>query len=191
MSSNDYSCYGDYYQWGRGADGHQKIERGADGHIISISGTTTKRAERYISKAGSDFILAGDWLHTEFGDTPARSAFWSRIDGSSVCPVGFRVPTIDELRAELLDNDSAEVTDANDVFNTFLKLPAAGERNYEDGTVSRVGTSGNYWTTSVGFISSTGGLSPYIVYFGLDIVQTFDTSGVGQGYSVRCIKEED
>ena len=120
-SFNDRACYGDYYQWGRNADGHE-----------SGTGTSTRLAIN-VNNAGSSFILSPaypyDWASTDSNGSQ-RSANWSKTDGSSVCPVGFRVPTITELSAETLDQN---VTNGAAAFANFLKLPSAGVLDYSTG----------------------------------------------------------
>ena len=90
---NDESCYGDYYEWGRGFDGHQEMS----------SATTTTLATD-INNAGSYFILGTwssgyDWTTLD-NDGTLRRANWTNTDGSSICPIGFRVSSIEELIAE-------------------------------------------------------------------------------------------
>lgn len=173
--SNDSVCRGDYYQWGRGHDGHQS----------KYSSTTTTLAtdvnnvgdSRFIRNTTSPF----DWASTD-SNKNSRVANWSATNGSSICPLGFRVPTIDELDAELTDSGSAEIQNSNDALASFLKLPSAGVRYGGDGSMSYIGSAGYYWTTSL--YSST------LIY-----VKTFSNFGVfyqgtnpTDGATVRCIK---
>ena len=92
---DDTACYGELYQWGRDADGHQ--ERNS---------TTTSTLATDINATNANFITSGsDWVANGVDDNGSlRAANWSKTDGSSICPVGFRVPTIDELRAENVNN---------------------------------------------------------------------------------------
>jgi len=100
---DDTACYGDYYQWGRNADGHENNE----------SNKIATQATDINNVGHSDFITSSGAYHYEWLDVnnndvddngSLRTINWSKTDGSSVCPVGFRVPTIQELKDETLDN---------------------------------------------------------------------------------------
>ncbi len=95
-SSTDPASYGDSYQWGRLADGHQ----------IRTSTTTTTLAVN-ITPGHADFITTTgvrgpyDWTLPNIVDDDAlRSVFLAKTDGSGVCPTGFNVPTEAQLKAE-------------------------------------------------------------------------------------------
>ena len=169
-SSTDTDCYGDYYQWGRNFDGHQD----------STSATTTTLVTN-VNRTGSSFITPSsfpyDWTTADSGGS-LRIANWSKIDGYSVCPVGFRVPTLAELKAETLDNGVINTTTA---FSNFLKLPASGHHDYSIGTVVDLGLEGDVWTSSVNDSYS------YYVYFGSDYA-TESYYNRANGYTVRCLR---
>ncbi len=170
---NDTACYGDYYQWGRNTDGHQD----------SGSGTTSTQAAD-VNNAGSDFITSSsandfDWAIAADGSGSQRSTNWSKTDSSSVCPAGFRVPTIVELRADTLDNG---VTNRDTAFSSFLKLPSAGSRGYSAGSMHDVGSGGG------AFSSSTSGSHPSNLYFNSGNAVWGSNGYRAVGLSVRCIK---
>jgi uncharacterized protein (TIGR02145 family) len=125
QSYNDEQCYGDYYQWGRAADGHEK-------------------------SGSSSFIKAPDfpydWKPNDSSGSQ-RQAFWNRTDGLGICPRGFRVPTIDELEAETL---SQGVKTHKDAFNNFLKLPSAGFQGCVVGDMYNQVSHGFVWSSSPG-----------------------------------------
>ncbi len=168
QSFNDTACYGDYYQWGRNFDGHQD----------NMSGLTSTRMTS-IHNVGSLFVKNNwDWVSHGVDDNGTlRSAEWSKLDGSSICPIGFRVPTIAELRAETVDHGVSSATDA---YNNFLKLPAAGYRD-GDGAGSIHGKD-----TFVNLFSSTP-ISNSEDAEDLQIAGSDDSSR-GDGRSIRCIK---
>jgi uncharacterized protein (TIGR02145 family) len=136
---NDTACYGDYYQWGRDADGHQES-----------NSTTTATLATNVSNTGADFIRSdtNDWVDTGVDDSGSlRAASWSKTDGTSVCPVGFRVPTIGELKAETIE--ATTVVEGRDTaFTNFLKLPSAGYRENEAGSLIAQGSEGYIWSSS-------------------------------------------
>jgi len=171
-SFDDSECYGDYYQWGRLTDGHEK----------SDSSTITTQATD-ISNAGVNFITSSDtydydWAHSVDSGGNLRSVQWSKTDGSSVCPIGYRVPTLREFKAETIDED---VTNNVTAFSNFLKLPSAGARNYSSSSLYNQGSSSHIWSLSVSeFLSSN-------MYF--DSNNAFsEESGRGYGLPVRCIE---
>lgn len=170
---DDNQCYGDYYQWGRGADGHEK----------SSSNTTDILATDIIN-VGIDFIIGivypGDWT-TADSNGSLRSIEWSKTDGTSICPIGYRAPTIDELKAETILASTA-VTDGVTAFDNFLKLPSAGRRFPDTGLMNNLGIYGNVWSSSV-----SSSYSSY-VYFGSPADAGGSNAPHAYGYSVRCIR---
>ena len=174
-SLDDTECYGDYYQWGRNADGHQ----------VSTSNTTSSLASSITNVGHGDFIINGslpsDWALLDLAGA-GRTASWSATDGSSVCPTGFRVPTIVELEAELFDVGSAEIANNTDAFNSFLVLPSAGGRSNTSASLFNQSSFSYTWASSVSSSSS------HFVFFGSV------SAGWGQyrhsvGYSVRCLRD--
>jgi uncharacterized protein (TIGR02145 family) len=87
-SSTDEEAYGDLYQWGRAADGHQ----------IRTSNTTSTLSNSDTPGHGN-FILANyppyDWR------SPQNDNLWQGVNGTNnPCPAGYRLPTEAELDAE-------------------------------------------------------------------------------------------
>ena len=169
-SFDDTACYGDYYQWGRNYDGHQS----------STSSTTNTKAAN-VNSAGSSYIISiSDWALVD-NEGIMRTANWSTIDGSSVCPVGFRVPDRAELEAELLDVGSAEIQNREDAFNSFLALPSGGNRE-TSGSLSDVGSLGRVWASSVYTFYGN------FVVFGSGYAYS-NSNDRAYGYTVRCLKD--
>lgn len=174
-SFNDTACYGDYYQWGRNADGHED----------SGSATTFTQATDVATVGHSDFIMSEDenfydWAKAVDETGATRQENWSKTDGSSVCPAGFRVPNITELKAETLDND---VTNRDTAFSNFLKLPLPGYRFYTSGDLFYIDSSSYMWASSVGGTSLSNGIG-----FSSDFAGGFDADRAF-GFSVRCLRD--
>ena len=175
-NTSQSSCYGDYYQWGREHDGHQE----ANSTITATLATT-------ITGVGNSFIINTvspyDWLDVNNNnvddDGSLRNANWSKIDRSSICPIGYRVPTETELAAE---TTSVGVSNRNGAFDSFLKLPSAGYRNYSDGSVSNQGSNGFLWSSSL-----AGTNSRYLNFYSSSAV--WDSSSRTNGFSVRCVRD--
>jgi uncharacterized protein (TIGR02145 family) len=174
-SLDDTACYGDYYQWGRNTDGHEK----------STSSSTSSRAGDVANVGHGNFITNStfpfDWASVDVAGA-GRTGNWSATDGSSVCPTGFRVPNIAELKAELLDVGSAEIASYIDAFNSFLKFPSPGYRTSSSGSFNSRGGSGYVWTSSVNGLEST-----YVYFYFSD--GRMDHRSRASGISVRCLRD--
>ncbi len=165
-STSDAASYGDLYQWGRGTDGHQ----------IKTSTITT-------SLSGSEFpgngmfikapIAPSDWQSTQ------KINLWQGANGiNNPCPYGYRVPTDLELNTE---RSTWSSSNASGAFSSPLKLPMAGYRAAESGSLSGQ-TSGFYWSNTINGVNSRS--------------LSFDVFNAGlynytraTGASIRCIKE--
>jgi uncharacterized protein (TIGR02145 family) len=169
ISSKDSLAYGDLYQWGRGSDGHQCRES----PIRSNSSSNDKPVH-------GDFIINStiynDWR------IPQNNNLWHGVNGvNNPCPTGYRIPTAAELNAERLSWSSNNAAGA---LASPLKLTMAGTRNYFDGMLGGVGTSGYYWSSTVRFTRSH-----YLYLSGSNAFIGDDLRA--RGHSVRCIKEVD
>jgi uncharacterized protein (TIGR02145 family) len=166
-SSTDTEAYGDLYQWGRAADGHQ----------IRTSVTTSALSDSDTPDHGS-FVLAPnnpyDWR------SPQNSNLWQGVNGiNNPCPSGFRLPTDGEWFEE---RQSWSTNDSEGAFASPLKLPVAGYRYYSDGSLRSVGTDGRYWTSTV-----DGTYSRFLLFNSSNAYMSIDNRA--NGYSVRCIKD--
>ncbi|MEA1880337.1 MAG: hypothetical protein U9N11_06820 [Campylobacterota bacterium] len=175
LSFDDVACYGDYYQWGRGFDGHQDF----------MSSTTNEQASD-INNAGSNFILdrelyRNDWANESDKDGDKRIELISSYDGSFVCPKGFRIPSADEFLAE---TSQAPISISNNIeaYESFLKLPSSG---------LRLGDSGKLRIDDRGFYKVRGGNYEYSVdyfYYSEDDIGKGSLSARVNGSTIRCIK---
>ncbi|MDX9744106.1 MAG: hypothetical protein RBT59_09835 [Arcobacteraceae bacterium] len=168
---DDVNCYGDYYQWGRDADGHQ-LSNSATSSILATDLNTTGNSS-FITNSNDPW----DWTALDSNGS-LRSANWSKTDGSSVCPVGFRVPTQTELANETTANS---VTNSATAFSNFLKLPSAGYRSLDSGSLGNQGSWGRIWSSSPG-----GSRSLYLIFGSSNADWNDGDRAVGR--SVRCIK---
>jgi uncharacterized protein (TIGR02145 family) len=167
-SLGDAAAYGDLYQWGRAADGHQ----------IRTSGITATLATcddpghcNFIISINSSTI---DWRN------PQNNNLWQGISGTNnPCPSGYRVPTEAEWNAE---RNSWSSSNSYGAFASPLKLPEALYRIASNGNVGQSGDVGYYWSSSV---DGTNSRNLYID--GSDA--NFYSSPRAYGYSVRCIKD--
>lgn len=170
---NDPEAYGDLYQWGRLADGHQIINRFAgDGKVTS--GVSYEQSSSPQPDHPNFIQFPGDWLVTQNDD------LWQGVDGiNNPCPVAYRLPTEAEWVAE---RQTWSSYNRNGAFASPLKLPVAGYRASSSGSLFLVGSRGLYWSGTVG-----GTLSRFLSFdSGADLLSTDRAFG----FSVRCIKEE-
>ncbi len=175
-SYDDTECYGDYYQWGREVDGHQ----------ITNSLTTSVQATDIVN-VGDKFIVGvigshEDWTTIDT-DGSLRSVNWSKTDGTFICPIGYRVPTIEELKNELLNQGFDNALKA---FENFLKVPTAGYRNYTDGIYHANATTLVIWSSDYKIVNDKlrGSVLQYSVPSGVE-----NAIGLTFGVPVRCIKD--
>ena len=166
-SSTDAASYGDLYQWGRAADGH---ERRTSGTTTTLATSNTPGHGVFIRNGSSPY----DWR------SPQNGNLWQGVSGTNnPCPSGYRLPTEAELNAE---RQSWGSNNSAGAFASPLKLPVAGYRNYSNGSLYAVGSFGHYWSSTVAdsrsrylyFLSSNAYVSSYYRAY---------------GSSVRCLKD--
>ncbi len=166
-SSTDVNSYGDLYQWGRRADGHQCRTSATTATLSSID-----------QPAHGNFILAlsspYDWL------SPQNTNLWQGVNGvNNPCPSGYRIPTETELNNERLSWSQSNSVGA---FASPLKLPMAGYRINSSGSLNTVGTLGYYWSSTV---SGTG--SRYLRFN--SSAASLNDGYRAYGLTVRCLKD--
>ena len=167
ISSTDTEAYGDLFQWGRAADGHQKRNSGT---TSTLSSSDTPGHGSFIPVLNSPW----DWR------SPQNDNLWQGVNGiNNPCPPGYRLPTEAELNAERLSWSSNNSAGA---FASPLKLPVAGLRFYSSGSLYSVGSYGYYWSSTVDGIYSRR--------------LAFSSTGAhmyfyprAHGNSVRCLKD--
>jgi uncharacterized protein (TIGR02145 family) len=184
-SSTDFASYGNLYQWGRAADGHQVIVRDAatpaDGAPpTGSSATDATQVTTFIADEGSNtwdakFITgSSDWL-----SVPIDNLWTGTAAENNPCPSDFRIPTNAELNQERV---SWTAQSSGGAMNSPLKLPLAGYRNGSNGTLNDVGSNGYYWSSTV-----SSSFARYL-YFDSSLAYMND-SHRAFGLSVRCIKD--
>jgi len=167
-SSTDAAAYGDLYQWGRGADGHQCRNSGT---TSTLSSSDQPNHANFILTTNIPY----DWRGAQ------NDNLWKGVNGTNnPCPRGYRLPTNSELDAE---RTSWTQNNSIGALNSPLKLPMPGLRNDADGSLKEVGGDGRYWSSSVG--------APYVSY--LNFFSGDASVNVNRlrahGFSVRCLKD--
>jgi hypothetical protein len=183
---NDYQAYGDLFQWGRVADGHQFVTRtGTSAADATFANGITLTTEPYGTSStdepsNSKFIVVptGDNLDWR---NPQNNDLWQGVNGkNNPCPSGWRIPTQAEWFAE-------GFTNGNDAY-AKLKLTVTGQRGVLNGNLRNV-DYGIYW-------SSTSIEDPGYGFYTNHFQMTASTVGSsssftdrGNGEACRCIKE--
>jgi len=164
----DTACYGDYYQWGRNTDGHEKIHS-----------KTTKKKGKTITDSGDKFVINddGDWTTSTH-----RGENWRATDGRSVCPAGFRVPNKNEFQAEMVNIESKK-----DIYKNFLKMPFAGYRSMSSGKIEDSEEAFTYWINGVP--ADENYLSYALIANNYNRLEVYVyKNSRAYGNSIRCIK---
>jgi uncharacterized protein (TIGR02145 family) len=166
-NTNDELAFGDLYQWGRAADGHQC----RTSPTTSTLSTTDGVGHNYFIIVPNNIF---DWRYTQ------NNNLWQGINGiNNPCPSGYRIPSSAELESEKSSWVSKDKTGA---FGSPLKLVLGGYRSYFNGTIENTNQSGYYWSNNV------NGTFASFLYFSQSNAYQF-SNGRSSGFSVRCIKE--
>ena len=166
-SSTDAEAYGDLYQWGRAADGHQLR---TSNKTSTWSNSDNPGHGNFITISGSPY----DW------SSPQNDNLWQGVNGTNnPCPDGYRLPTVAELVAEL---DSWSSNNPAGAFASPLKWTVAGSRLYSDGSLNNVGSFGRYWSSTL-YSTDSRSLTFYSSF------TMVDKDHRAYGLSVRCIKD--
>jgi len=169
MSSADSLAYGDLYQWGRFADGHQ-----CRNNTTTTSAATTATPFSGGEWDGKFIINQANWLST------SDNELWQGVEGvNTPCPTGFRLPTIAEWEIE---GNTWVPKKASGAYNSPLKLPAAGVSLYTDGVPIDVGSWGTYWSSTFQGTSNARFMS-------FSSRTSFNGGYRSNGRAVRCIKD--
>jgi len=180
-SSTDTQAYGDYYQWGRPADGHQTkylTNNNSSGVTTTRSATAVPATDLWIAPIDG----SNDWL-----STPDNTLWTGANPATNPCPAGFRIPTEAEWSAENIANVGA-------TFQTNgLKLTLPGMlTSFGSGGASYTakGTYGQYLTQTAYSTSPVVGGARYFGVNGSNQAWFDQNYYKSHGMSVRCIQNQ-
>ncbi|PZR19441.1 MAG: hypothetical protein DI539_13940 [Flavobacterium psychrophilum] len=178
-SATDAASYGDYYQWGRWQDGHEKSNSAMGTAVIPNN-------PMGVGTANNTFIPswwnAGNTTDTWEAATPAAV---SETNGCDPCKAalgnGWRVPTEAEWTAVI---EAENITNVESGFTSNLKLAVAGYRG-SSGSFSFVGQRGYYWNSNVSATLNNYGRN---LYYSNAVMNPNAGAPRLQAHPIRCIK---
>ncbi|WP_413512163.1 FG-GAP-like repeat-containing protein [Myroides odoratus] len=179
-SATDTSGFGDLFQWGRWADGHQKRTSTVSSEVVTpnnplgLGATNTK-----FYATSPSWWAAGNATDTWEARTPQDV---SAIDGCDPCKAlgeGWSLPTQDQWQASI---DAEHITNIQTAFDSNLRLTVAGARGSSG--VYNDGVRGYYWSKTT---SSNRDFAKHLYYSNF-IVNTGAGAPREQGSAIRCIR---
>jgi uncharacterized protein (TIGR02145 family) len=176
-SYTDTQAYGDYYQWGRPADGHQTkylTNNNSTGVTNTRSATAVPSTDLWIEPLDG----SNDWL-----STPDNTLWTGANPATNPCPAGFRIPTESEWNAE---KDLFNPQNVQGAFASPLKLTMPG-------MLTSFGSGGAYFTAKNAhgqYLTQTASSDGRAKYFGINSSGLWWDNNYwkSHGMSVRCIK---
>lgn len=178
ISSTDTQAYGDYYQWGRPADGHQTkylTNNNSTGFTNTKSTTSVPATDLWIEPTDG----SNDWL-----STPDNTLWAGSNPPNNPCPAGFRIPTETEWNLEKATWSSQNAAGA---FASPLKLT-------QPGMLTSFSSSGAYFTAKNNhgqYLTQSASSDGRARYFGLNGSGLWWDNNYwkSHGMSCRCIKD--
>lgn len=185
-SKIDSLCYGNLYQWGRGADGHEirsnTDTQNIDPIVFPYIGSST---HEIATKGDFDWLVLAQDGQEKSAFVTDRTASWAKTVDNPICPDKWYVPSRLELTA--LAN-AEKIIDGDTAFASTLKLALSGARSAKSSTIEGAGTIGYIWSRdSDGADSNASSNTAYS--FTYDGTATFSRPYKAEGHAIICIKE--
>lgn len=159
------------FQWGRDGDGHQFW----NSPNMTISSAYTSYP--LPAAAQGKFLSGSTYRWIAFSATPSPITYWTDQPGGGInnpCPIGYRVPTTNELKNIFYPNKANMCVVSLPMFRTASTGAQNSGRLY-------------YWTCTHRDVPATD-LVPYSFNAANSATQV--ESSTGTGYFVRCVSED-
>jgi len=179
-SSIDTTCYGELYQWGRGADGHQE-RASTRTQALNPQTFPYSSMSHELSTSGQFDWLSSDGTENTSGFIAERKASWLSLTNNSVCPKDFYVPTKAELDALAI---AEGITDSATAFASVMKFAVSGSRSEGSSAIEQDGVEGYVWSVDSNVTQNTSYAFTYT-----NAGTLWSLAYRATGYSVRCIKK--
>jgi len=160
VTGGDDGCYGWLYQWGRGNDGHQNL----DSAVVDYDN------KNYIENRFIKWTL--DWEKDTDPEGVTREKRWKSTDGTSICPIGFYVPSSQDV-----NDESRSWGEYPSFFNNTMDGGYRGWHAVVTSSYSHI-----CWTSTPNFGDTAATYDSY-TFFALENHHYKQV-----GYFVRCIK---
>lgn len=173
-NGTELQAYGDLFQYGRGPDGHQKINSQV---ITTLSEVISPTHGKFIASNPS----RNAWLTTNIR---MQNLWDEENDVNNPCPEGFRIPTAQEF-----ENEVTGFSSSNGAVTSFLKLSYGGKRdpNTQGGGIVERNTKGYYAITDSRLPKAYTGGVVFWATASSNVTAVIINSDIG--LSVRCIKD--
>lgn len=177
--TNGPQSYGDLYQWGRWTDGHQsRTSATAQASVLANNNPVGLGAGSPLFYIGAD--PNGWWGIGNFTDSweGASAHANNGIDPCTAIGPGWQLPAQGDW-TNILAHEG--IIDATTALGSNLRLPLAGSRDGQTGTLINAGQFGNYWC------STPSGAYAKDLTIGSGFVNADDDALRSYGMSVRCL----
>jgi len=182
-SATDASAYGDLYQWGRWADGHQvrtpapAVKSPSTLSANNPSGLPSGGSADYISGWWSSGVSSDKWTASAPGSVTATNGY----DPCKALGTGWHMPSDAEWTAVV---DEEGITNNSTAFSSNLKIPTGGWRLTNSASISSAGSSSWYWSST----ATSAGVAKGVWIQAGSVQKSYgDTRAYGT--SVRCVKD--
>jgi hypothetical protein len=180
-SSMDEAAFGDFFQWGRWDDGHQKR------NSTAIEGSPALQNPQHITPGNPGFIKGQSPGNAWWSTGGLSTDTWSgnvatSVNGKDPCfalGTGWRIPTAADWETVI---GQEGISNTINGFQSNLKLASGSLRFFNNGLMHFQGDVGYYWT------STAEGSNAKALFidnaYGLFILPTER----GKGFPCRCVK---